>query len=172
MLGCFAVWKLIELFAQKHLFLAYETHLHILKHIQCTYGLYGCGLECVYKNLRLAAVQIGVLYVLSLLYHSNLSRTEVHAFICFKRMFWFGLDFDLYLVLGHHLGPHGRAGLPAGGLRLLLPQPEHRAEPGHGPGLKNPKDHEGICEDRGCYNQKVFYSNRTSQCSFCLLRTH
>lgn len=61
-------------------------------------------------------------------------------------MFSFSMAFELYLVLGHHLGDHGRAGLPAGGLRLLLPQPEHRAEPGHRPGLRNP---EGICGDGG-----------------------
>lgn len=91
-----------------------------------------------------------MVYVLSVVYHSNLAMTEVHVFICFKRMFWCGMDFELYLVLGCHLGDHGCAGLPAGGLRLLLPQPEHRAEPGHGPGLNNPKDHKGICEDGGC----------------------
>lgn len=72
------------------------------------------------------------------------------VFTCFKRVFGSGMDFELYLVLGHYLGDHGRAGLPAGDLRLLLPQPEHRAEPGHRLGLKNLKDHKGIRKAGGC----------------------
>lgn len=171
LLGCFEVCKLIELFAQKHLFWAYDTHLHILKHIKCTYGLHGCGLECIFKNLWLAAVQIWVVRVISVVCHSNMVMTEVLVFICFKRIFRVGMDFELYLVLGHCLGDHGRTGLPAGGLRLLLPQPEHRTEPGHGPGLKNPKDHKATCEDGGCVTiRKSLTPNRPSQYPSCLLR--
>lgn len=150
LLGYSGVCKLIELSAETHLFLAYDTHLHILKHIKCTYCLRACGLECIFKNHWLAGAQIWVVRVVSVVYHSNLVMTEVLVFSCFKRAFGFGMDSELYLVLGHYLGDHGRAGLPAGDLRLLLPQPEHRAEPGHRPGLKNLKDHKGICKDGGC----------------------
>lgn len=84
-------------------------------------------------------------------------------------MFWFGMDFELYLFLGHHLGDHGRAGIPAGGLRLLLPQSEHRAESGHGPGLKNPTDHKGISEDGGCVT--IRKCSTPTEPFLCLLRT-
>lgn len=157
LLGCFEVWKLIELFAQKHLFLAHDTHLHILKHIKCTYGLHGFGLKCISKNLWLAAVQIWVVCVISVVC-IHLLETECCGF---------AMNFQLYLVLGHHLGDHGLAGLPAGGLRLLLPQPEHRAEPGHGPGLKMSRGEEGICKVGGCVINRKCSSPRQSALLAC-----
>lgn len=92
MLGCCEVCNMIELFAQKHLFLAYDTHLNILKHIKCTYGLRGAGLECIFRNLWLAAVQTWVVRVISVVHDSNLVMTEVLVFICFKKNFpaWSG----------------------------------------------------------------------------------